>query len=45
MFFIIKEAKETTLNFSERTVRIYNTIQYQYKVTLYNTLNVKLSNF
>ena len=41
---IIKEAKETVLAFSQRT---YNSIQwfnfYQYKMTQYSSLNVKLS--
>ena len=48
MFFIIEEVKETVLDFLQETVkvlRIYFTlIKYQYKMTQYNTINVKLSN-
>ena len=48
MFFIIEEAKETILHFSQGTVKVlkfyFVLIQYQYKMTRYNTLNVKLSN-
>ena len=46
MFFIIEEAKETILDFSQGTIkvlRIYFTlIKYQYQMTQYNILNVKL---
>ena len=49
MFFIIDEAKETVLDFSQGTVKVSlmqkrNLIFYQYKMTQYNNLNVKLSN-
>ena len=48
MFFIIEEAKETTLDFSERNVKVlqfYAILRwYQYKMTQHNTLNIKLSN-
>ena len=50
MFFIIEEAKETVLDFSQETLKVckYNFIEwfnfYQYKMTQYNSLNVKLSN-
>ena len=48
MFFIIEEATETVLDFSKRTVKVLRfssiLIKYQYKMTQYNTLNVKLSN-
>ena len=48
MFFIIKEAKETVLNFSQGNAKVWSfycvLIQYQYKMTHYNTLNVKLFN-
>ena len=48
MFFIIEEAKETTLDFSERNVKVlqfYATLRwYKYKMTQNNTLNIKLSN-
>ena len=49
MFFIIEEAKETVLDFSQETLKVckYNFIEwfnfYQYKMTQYNSLNVKLS--
>ena len=49
MFFIIEEEKEAILDFSQGTIKlllicytIY--LYYQYKMTQYNTLNVKLSN-
>ena len=49
MFFIIEEAKGKFLDFSQGTVKvlwIYLTlIWYQYRMTQYNTLNVKLSNW
>ena len=52
MFFIIEEAKEIVLDFSQGTVKVlwvkYNSIKrfdfYQYKLTQCNSLNVKLSN-
>ena len=48
MFFIIEEAKETILYFSQGTVRVlqiyFALMQYKYKMTQYNTLNVKLLN-
>ena len=49
MLFIIEEAKVTILNFAQGTVKVFHNltfvlIKYQYKVTQYNTLNVKLSN-
>ena len=49
MFFVIEEAKETVLDFSQETLKVckYNFIEwfsfYQYKMTQYNSLNVKLS--
>ena len=47
MFFIIDDAKETILFFSQGTVRLleisFALIKYQDKVTQFNTLNVKLS--
>ena len=48
MFIIIEEATETALDFSKRTVKVLRfssiLIKYYYKMTQYNTLNVKLSN-
>ena len=51
MFFIIEEAKETVLAFSQGTVKVlwmqFHWVWlnfYQYKMTQYNSLNVKLSN-
>ena len=48
MFFAIEEAKETILDFSKGTVRVFwiyfTLMYYQYKMTQYNSLNVKLSN-
>ena len=48
MFFIIKEEKETVLDFLQGTVKICECkvqfIFYQYKMTQYNSFNVKLSN-
>ena len=48
MFLIIEEAKETILDFSQGTMKVlyiyFTLIWYQYKMTQYNTLNVKLSN-
>ena len=50
IFFIIEKAKETILDFPQGTVkvlRIYFTLIYriyQYKMTQYNILNVKLPN-
>ena len=47
MFFII-EKKELALDFSKESVRVlwfyFVLIYYQYKMTRYNTLNVKLFN-
>ena len=46
MFFIIEEAKETVLGYSQGTINVlwawFNF--YQYKMMQYNSLNVKLSN-
>ena len=46
MFFIIEEAKETVLDYSQGTIKVlwawFNF--YQYKMMQYNSLNVKLSN-
>ena len=50
IFFIIEKAKETILDFPQETfkvLRIYFTLIYriyQYKMTQYNILNVKLPN-
>ena len=48
MIFIIEEAKKTVLDFSQETVKVlsmYSTPSFVlYKMTQYNTLNVKLSN-
>ena len=48
MLFIIEEAKETLWDFSQETVKILCVIEwfnfYQYNMTQYNSLNVKLSN-
>ena len=48
MFFIIEEAKETIFDFSQGAVKalwfFFTLIWYQYKMTQYNTLNVKLFN-
>ena len=45
MCFVTEEAKETVLDFSRGTPRSYFAfMKYQYKITKYNTLNVKLSN-
>ena len=48
-YFILEEAKETILSFSQGTVKVlwmqlsdFNF--YQYKMTQYSSLNVKLSN-
>ena len=43
MFFIIEEAKETVLDFSQGIVKVQFNF-YQYKMTQYNSLNAKLSN-
>ena len=46
VYFILEEAKETILDFSQRTVKV-NKIIFNlntYKMTQYNNLNVKLSN-
>ena len=49
MFLIIKEAKEIILGTMERwnddsIVNLFTLMWYQYKMTQYNTLNVKISN-
>ena len=48
MSSITEEAKETVLDFSRRTFKVlwfyFILIKYWYKMTQYNTLNVKLSN-
>ena len=52
MSFIIEEAKETVLDFSQGTVKVllmcstilFCSIWYQYKMTQYRTLNLQLSN-
>ena len=48
MFLIIEEAKEIILGFSQGTMIVlwiyFTLIWYQYKMTQYNTLNVKISN-
>ena len=48
MFFIIQEPKETILDFSQGIVNVLQIcselIEYQYRMTQYNTLNEKLSN-
>ena len=48
MFFIIEKTKETRLDFSKVIVKVFRIyfalIQYLYKMTQYNTLNVKLAN-
>ena len=44
MLFITEEAKETILDFLQGTVKVFFTlIYYQYRMTQYNTLNLKLS--
>ena len=48
MFFIIKETKETILDFLQGTAKVlkfyFVLIQFQYKITQYNNLNLNLSN-
>ena len=48
MYFIAEEAKKILLDFSQGTTKIFwiyfALIQYEHKITSYNTLNVKLSN-
>ena len=48
IFFIIEETKETVSYFFTRNCKSFNVIKrfnfYQYKMTQYNSLNVKLSN-
>ena len=48
IFFIIDEAKDTILDFSQSAMRVlqfyFALISYQDKMTQYNTLNVKLPN-
>ena len=46
MFLTIEEAKENILDFSQGNVKvlcIYSALIYRYKLTQYNTLNVKMS--
>ena len=47
MFLITEEAKETVLDFFQETVKVlqfyFVFVQYQYKITQYNFLNVRLS--
>ena len=48
MFFIIEEMKESIIDFSQGTIKVlwlyFTLIWFQYKMTQYNTLNVKLFN-
>ena len=46
MFFVIDEAKETFLDFSKVAVKVlwFCFLVIQFKMTQYNTVNVKLSN-
>ena len=48
IFFISGEVKETILDFSQRSVRVSQIylafILYKYKMTQYNSLNVKFPN-
>ena len=46
MFFIIEEAKENILDFSQETVKVFlfQSFVFKYKMSQYKTLNVKLSN-
>ena len=48
MFFITEEAKETISGSSQEIVQLwwiyFILIQYKYKMSQYNTLNVKFSN-
>ena len=48
IFFIIEGAKETILDISQRSVRVSQIylafILYKYKMTQYNSLNVKFPN-
>ena len=44
MFFVIQEAKEAVLDFSQGTVKFYKNLIYWDKMTQYNNFNVKLSN-
>ena len=45
MFFIIEEAKETVLDFSQETAKeFWFRFLLEYKMIQYNALNVKLSN-
>ena len=47
-FFFIEEEKKTVLDFSKGTVKVlwfyFVLIQYELKMTQYNTFNIKLSN-
>ena len=42
IFFISEEVKQTILNFSQGKVRVFS---YQFIMTQYNSVNVKLSNW
>ena len=46
MFFVIDQAKETFLDFSKVAVKVlwFCFLVIQFKMTQYNTVNVKLSN-
>ena len=45
VYFILEEAKETILDFSQGTVKVLQIFNLKYiKMTQYNSLNVKLSN-
>ena len=48
IFFIIEEMKESIIDFSQGTIKVlwlyFNLIWFKYKMTQYNTLNVKLFN-
>ena len=46
MFFVIDEAKETLLDFSKVAVKVlwFYFLLIQFKMTQYDTVNVKLSN-
>ena len=48
MFFIIEEMKESIIDFSQGTIKVlwlyFTLIWFQYKMTQYNPLNVKLFN-
>ena len=48
IFSIVEEVKTTLFHFSERAVKVlridFVLMYYQYKITEYNSLNIKLSN-